>query len=145
MPLDQLLFAAHLLSLACDSKRFTVADLCTTSQVAIPAATTLCSFGTASDPLLLYISSFLASHTTLRPEPTAPYQHLDSGSGNSNSGASSAPGGGPAFSPETHMWQLRWDELQIERPIGHGSFGAVYKARWQETTVAVKVLIDKGA
>ena len=43
------------------------------------------------------------------------------------------------------MWQLQWEELEIEWPVGHGSFGAVYRARWQETTVAVKVLIDKGA
>lgn len=42
------------------------------------------------------------------------------------------------------MWQLQWDELAIERAIGRGSFGAVYRARWQETTVAVKVLIDRG-
>ena len=43
------------------------------------------------------------------------------------------------------MWQLQWDELEIERQVGRGSFGAVYRARWHETSVAVKVLIDRGA
>lgn len=43
------------------------------------------------------------------------------------------------------MWQLQWSELEIERKVGRGSFGVVYRARWQETPVAVKVLIDRGA
>ena len=43
------------------------------------------------------------------------------------------------------MWQLQWSELEIERKVGRGSFGVVYRARWQETPVAVKVLVDRGA
>lgn len=39
---------------------------------------------------------------------------------------------------------MDWSELQVERLIGHGSFGCVYLARWQETPCAVKVLLNKG-
>jgi len=39
-------------------------------------------------------------------------------------------------------WELQFDELQIERAIGEGSWGKVYKARWQQTPVAVKILLD---
>lgn len=110
----------------------------------------ICSHGTASDPVLLYISSYLASHPPSRPVPLATDPHLGSSSGSSignSSGRANSSGSGSALplSPEMHMWQLQWEELEIERPIGHRSFGAVYRARWQETTVAVKVLIDKGA
>jgi serine/threonine protein kinase len=34
------------------------------------------------------------------------------------------------------------DEISIDRPIGSGSFGSVFAAMWQETPVAVKMLID---
>lgn len=32
-------------------------------------------------------------------------------------------------------------ELQIEKPIGKGGFGIIYKATWRATTVAVKMLL----
>jgi len=97
---------------------------------------TLCSFGTASDPLLLYISSYLASQPLGSPSLAS----NGSSSGTTSSNATAQP-----LSPATHMWPLQWDELAIEPPIGQGSFGTVYRACWQETPVAVKVLIDKGA
>jgi predicted Ser/Thr protein kinase len=36
-------------------------------------------------------------------------------------------------------WEVQWEELELERLIGGGSFGRVYLARWKETEVAVKV------
>ncbi len=42
------------------------------------------------------------------------------------------------------LTQVAWSELQVERVIGHGSFGRVYLAHWQETPCAVKVLLNKG-
>ena len=39
-------------------------------------------------------------------------------------------------------WQLRFQDIQIERAIGEGSWGRVYKGIWNETEVAVKILLD---
>lgn len=41
-------------------------------------------------------------------------------------------------------WELNFADLQIEHPVGEGSWGRVYKATWHETPVAVKVLLDAG-
>ncbi len=59
--------------------------------------------------------------------------------------SSSSGGAGQALSPEANMWQLQWGELEIDQQVGRGSFGTVYRARWHETPVAVKVLVDRGA
>lgn len=67
------------------------------------------------------------------------------GSGGSGSGGGSSSGARAALlPPDALMWQLQWSELQIEQPVGRGSFGCVYRARWNETAVAVKVLFSKG-
>ena len=42
-------------------------------------------------------------------------------------------------------WELNFRDLQIEHPVGEGSWGRVYKAKWHETPVAVKVLLDTAA
>lgn len=39
-------------------------------------------------------------------------------------------------------WELRFDDIKIEYPIGEGSWGRVYKANWNQTQVAVKILMD---
>jgi serine/threonine protein kinase len=39
-------------------------------------------------------------------------------------------------------WELPFSEFQILRPIGEGSWGRCYSANWNETQVAVKVLLD---
>lgn len=79
------------------------------------------------------VASYLASH----PHSSGPA----SGAAPLAQGSS---GGSSALSPETQMWQVEWEELQILRPAGRGSFGAVYEGRWQETAVAVKLLFNKG-
>lgn len=39
-------------------------------------------------------------------------------------------------------WEINYDDLVIQRPIGEGSFGKVYLAKWNETLVAVKLLLS---
>ncbi|KAL4427896.1 hypothetical protein ABPG75_001985 [Micractinium tetrahymenae] len=39
-------------------------------------------------------------------------------------------------------WRIDFSSLQIMRPLGEGSYGKVYLARWNETLVAVKVLVS---
>lgn len=39
-------------------------------------------------------------------------------------------------------WVVPWESIQLERPIGRGSFGWVYLARYNETPVACKVLVS---
>lgn len=38
--------------------------------------------------------------------------------------------------------QFSWGELKVARSLGSGAYGKVYLARWNETPVAVKVLLD---
>lgn len=42
-------------------------------------------------------------------------------------------------------WELRFGDIKIERPIGEGSWGRVYKGSWNQTQVAVKILMDSGS
>lgn len=85
-----------------------------------------------SDPLLTYISSYVASRsslpTRLSPPGAAP------GSGGSGSV-------GAALHSDEQVWEVQWEELAIERPIGRGSFGDVYLAQWNHTQV---VSVQKG-
>ena len=39
-------------------------------------------------------------------------------------------------------WELLFEDITIERPIGEGSWGRVYKGAYHQTQVAVKVLLD---
>jgi hypothetical protein len=39
-------------------------------------------------------------------------------------------------------WELMFEDILVERPIGEGSWGRVYKGQYHETQVAVKVLLD---
>lgn len=39
-------------------------------------------------------------------------------------------------------WELRFADIVIERSIGQGSWGHVYKGNWKSTPVAVKILLD---
>jgi hypothetical protein len=41
-------------------------------------------------------------------------------------------------------WEVRWEDIQLERQVGRGSFGWVYAGFWSGTEVAVKVLINAG-
>lgn len=37
-------------------------------------------------------------------------------------------------------FEIDFNELKMEKQISEGGFGMIYRARWRETTVAVKVL-----
>ena len=37
-------------------------------------------------------------------------------------------------------FEIQFEELVMEKQIGEGGFGLIYRARWRETTVAVKLL-----
>ena len=45
---------------------------------------------------------------------------------------------------EAELLEIVFDELTLEKKIGRGSFGEVYKCNWRGTTIAVKVLNDQG-
>ena len=47
-----------------------------------------------------------------------------------------------AMDPE--LCTVPFDELQFSRVIGEGSFGRVFLGKWQETTVAIKILLSSG-
>lgn len=71
--------------------------------------------------MLSYISSYLAS----RPRTPSAHQVLpDSNSGNR-----------AALHGDQQLWEVQWEELEIERPIGRGSFGFVYLSHWNQIQV----------
>jgi hypothetical protein len=39
-------------------------------------------------------------------------------------------------------WQLNFQDITVDRPIGEGSWGRVYRGSWNQTEVAVKILLD---
>jgi serine/threonine protein kinase len=45
---------------------------------------------------------------------------------------------------DVQQWEVQWGELQVDRPIGQGSFGWVYLAQWHQTSVACKILTKQG-
>lgn len=45
---------------------------------------------------------------------------------------------------KNHSWQIDYNELVLMDCIGKGAFGAVYKAKWRGTTVAMKKIHAQG-
>lgn len=84
-----------------------------------------------SDHVLSFVSSYMSNHSLSsaqrQPPPLAP-----GGSGQIE------------LRTEARIWEVQWEELTILRLIGHGSHGSVYLAEWNQTQVAVKVLVGKG-
>ena len=118
-----------------------------------PTAPPPCSaHSLASDVVRSFVTSYLAT----RPQTATPSQSasqpasspasipasLTSGSG----GASSSGGGSSSLELRTdaRLWEVQWEELTLLRLVGHGSFGSVYLAEWNQTRVAVKVLVGRG-
>ncbi|KAI7844896.1 hypothetical protein COHA_001545 [Chlorella ohadii] len=88
-----------------------------------PGASTGKQLSLDTDPVLTVIASNLDSHLAAS-RAAEPSPKLDGGS-----------------SGELQQWHVNWDDLRVERLLGRGSFGRVYLARWDETPVAVKVLL----
>ena len=42
------------------------------------------------------------------------------------------------LSQQTADWLISWDEIELGRRIGAGSYGEVFRAQWRHTDVAVK-------
>ncbi|KAI3432561.1 hypothetical protein D9Q98_004110 [Chlorella vulgaris] len=110
----------------------------------------------STDPLLSYIASYMASRpaqpssnsgglpspavaTRNWPADDAPPRGLDSG-GSAVTALSATSSS--ALRADVQQWAVQWSDLQIDRPIGRGSFGWVYLAQWHQTAVAVKVLVN---
>jgi len=49
----------------------------------------------------------------------------------------------PALFADIRPWILPYSEFQVIRPVGEGSFGRVFEAKYQGRSVALKVLLDK--
>ncbi|KAL4444223.1 hypothetical protein ABPG75_011960 [Micractinium tetrahymenae] len=107
------------------------------SKLTSTAGTASSPYSKSNDLLLSYITTKLAT----MPQPQPP-RALSAGSAGGGGGGSSS--NGRALPEDMQRWVVRWDELQLEAPIGQGSFGWVYKGVWNETQVAVKVLIQSG-
>ena len=87
-----------------------------------------------SDPVLSYIATHLqfTSHMGVAAPLGNPLMPLASSEGSG------------LLDADMQRWEVGWESIQIERPLGQGSFGWVYLGRWNETMVAVKVLISRG-
>lgn len=73
------------------------------------------------DQLLSYISSSLASApSSRRRRPASPGALQPTRASSTHSGLSS--GSLPA---EVQQWEVQWEDLQVERAIGRGSYGRV--------------------
>ncbi|KAL4436157.1 hypothetical protein ABPG77_005605 [Micractinium sp. CCAP 211/92] len=135
-------------------------------QAATPSQESEASRAMSQDALWSFISHY-QSQATATSHAAATRGSAGSSGGSGSTGAAGGGGGragsGPSFeggssgataTPRTPVFPLRsrgpsdsgvdfevpFDQLQIVRPIGAGSFGRVFEARWVETPVACKVL-----
>ncbi|KAK9811715.1 hypothetical protein WJX72_008890 [[Myrmecia] bisecta] len=46
---------------------------------------------------------------------------------------------------DASAWNINFSELEFSRLVGEGSFGRVYLGKWRETTVAIKMLLQRDA
>ena len=68
---------------------------------------------------------------------TDPLNLLHSGQLQQQRQVSSSTSRGPL-----QAWELDFNDIKLEKSIGAGSWGHVYKGNWKETSVAVKILLD---
>lgn len=91
----------------------------------------------ASDVVLSFVTSYLGTH------PRASSQSAAAALAPEGTNAASSSRG-IELHTDARLWEVQWPELTILRLIGHGSFGSVYLAEWNQILVAVKVLVGKG-
>jgi serine/threonine protein kinase len=46
-------------------------------------------------------------------------------------------------SDQSDDWEIEYDELEVGEQLGAGGYGAVHKATWKGTEVAVKVMVSE--
>ncbi|KAI7844168.1 hypothetical protein COHA_002303 [Chlorella ohadii] len=114
----------------------TVLAVPTPAQTASQATS---AYSPSSDIVLSLIASYLTTHPQAAArsacsEPAMLTPDAQRGSGGS---------GALELRTDARMWEVQWQELNILRLIGRGSFGFVYLAEWNYTQVAVKVLVSK--
>lgn len=85
-----------------------------------------------------------AGPPSLRQGAAPPPNIGSAGSAGSEPPTPSSGSGRAALRGDVQQWEVQWHELQIERPIGQGSFGWVYLAQWHQTYVAAKILTKQG-
>ncbi|KAL4431452.1 hypothetical protein ABPG75_006708 [Micractinium tetrahymenae] len=94
------------------------------------------------------------------PMPQPPFMVADSGFGTAAAAAAAAAPGALSAAPsrarssssrrldsglvDLTPWLISYGDLDIQRPLGEGSFGRVLLAKWRETLVAAKVLLTAG-
>jgi Protein tyrosine and serine/threonine kinase len=82
--------------------------------------------------------------------PDSGYSNLPESAfaGMSPSGLPSSYGGGSeavkAFAEREKDWDMDFGELKLDKEVGSGAFGSVWKAKWRATAVAVKMLHFEG-
>ncbi len=79
------------------------------------------TFNAANDPMLSWIASL--------PESGSSFP-------------SSAGGSSSTEAAAMEPWLFKYKDISIIHPLGEGSFGKVYLAKWKETPVAIKMLIS---
>eukprot|EP00887_Chlorella_sp_A99_P008111 scaffold12.g8111.t1 len=92
----------------------------------------------SDDPLLRWIIRSQGSSSAGSGGDRTP------GSARSKGTADAGGGGRPrsaARLAEMRDWNMNFADLEIQKQIGEGSFGRVYLAKWNETLVAVKILL----
>lgn len=82
----------------------------------------------------------LRTEESLSPQPSASL--AGQGSGTSTVSTSMRRSSAGSFAIDIRPWTVNFDDLKMQKIIGEGSYGKVYAAKFHETLVAVKVLLD---
>ena len=88
--------------------------------------------------------SLIASYLTTHPQAAARSACSEPAMLTPDAQRGSGGSGALELRTDARMWEVQWQELNILRLTGRGSFGFVYLAEWNYTQVAVKVLVSKG-
>lgn len=102
--------------------------------VCIPSCRSLDSL--ATDPVLSFITTHvntLSRHGAIATQVPLRRAGGLASPGGSDSWAASSSAASSGLSPEVQLWEVQWDSIVLQRPIGRGSFGRVYLAQWNAT------------
>ncbi|XP_042042345.1 serine/threonine-protein kinase CTR1-like isoform X1 [Salvia splendens] len=96
------------------------------------------------------VSRKVIGSTPLKPPPPVRHKGLPGPRGNGNKDGRSI-GGNMLFQTKSSAelafdieeLKIHWDDLVIKERIGAGSFGTVHRAEWNDSDVAVKILMEQ--